>query len=242
MPTQSGLCTVICQIKPAVRGQRRQRLNDKRIESLDSTKACSDTPLPSPWEVSMSTPNEISSGDQKRLADLWSASVQSDTASTQAQVLGFNLRLNLGKAFAAIGATATACVAAAGAAVLNPVALVGLPASIVTAVVAGVAAVAEKMHPLHYVACIVLAEHSEGLTKTEFEEKLRAFLHSAKNAEFPWYLGLTEDRIAKAQQALDEAEGFNDLIKGLRKEKFVSEKDQRLFYAVRNFKLGLLPD
>ena len=156
----------------------------------------------------------------------------------------FNLRLDLAKAFIAVSATATAIASIAGAAALDPISMLKLPASVVAAVSAGIAAVYEKMHPLHYVACIVLADHPNGLNKKELETDLRKFLEESRDKDFPWYLGLTKERLTAASAALGKpaTSGMDDLIKGLKQKRYVEEKDARFFYSVRSFKLGLVPD
>jgi hypothetical protein len=190
----------------------------------------------------MATNGEIPADTLKTLAGLWSASVEEVPSTAQAPIFGFNLRFNLGKALAAVGATASACVATAGAVAMNPVALIGLPVATFSAVAAALAAVYEKMNPLHYVACIELAKHSEGLTKEQLEKQLQSFFDSADHTKFPWYLGLTKDRISLASQAFKANDGLDDLIKGLKQKKYATEKDGRFSYAVPNFTLGLFPD
>ena len=186
----------------------------------------------------------LSPQTRNHLAKQWQAAVQDAPASAeQMQAFGRNFRLDLGKALAAVGATATAISTATRAAAWDPVAMFGLPAATFAAVSAAIAAVCEKMNKAHYVACVVLAEHPEGLTKQEFEKNLRAFINNAKGKSFPWYLGLSEDRINAAAEALGPSEKtqMDDLIKGLKHEKYVKEKDRRFYYAVPNFKLGLMP-
>ncbi len=193
----------------------------------------------------MSNEDEIPQATKDRLTTTWRGIAEELPASAeQIQFMGFNLRLDLSKAFIAVGATATAIASIEGAAALDPISLLKVPASVVAAVSAGIAAVYEKMHPLHYVACIVLAGHPNGLTKDEFEKNLRKFLDDSRNKNLPWYLGLTKTRLTDASAALGEPGkgGMDDLIKGLGQKKYVEETAGRFFHSVRSFKLGLVPD
>jgi hypothetical protein len=98
------------------------------------------------------------------------------------------------------------------------------------------------MGKAYYVACMVLAEHPEGVTKADFEKNLRKFLDDAKGKSFPWYLGLTEDRLKAAADALGPSSDsrIDDLINGLKKAKYIEEeKDGRFHYAVPNYELSL---
>jgi hypothetical protein len=181
---------------------------------------------------------------REHLTGLWQSEVAVEVTpgtAEQAQAIGRNFRLDLGKALAAVAATATAISTAARAAAWDPIAVFGLPAAAFAAILAGIAAVCEKMDKAQYVACVVLAEHPEGLTKADFEKNLRKFLDDAKGKSFPWYLGLTEERLNAAVDALGPSNDsrMGDLIKGLEHEKYIEEKDGRFHYAVPNFKLDL---
>jgi hypothetical protein len=186
----------------------------------------------------------LSPETRKHLASLWQSAVQETPGTAeQMQAFGRNFRLDLGKALAAVAATATAISTAARAAAWDPIAILGLPAAAFAAISAGIAAVCEKMDKAQYVACVVLAEHPEGLTEVDFEKNLRNFLDDAKGKSFPWYLRLTEDRLQAAADALGppNKSGMGDLIKGLKHDKYIEEKDRRFHYAVPDFKLGLTP-
>jgi hypothetical protein len=191
----------------------------------------------------MSAGSRTPSETLAELNSLWKASIQEvPTPPSQAVVGGFNLRFNLAKALTAVGATASACVAAAGVATMNPVALVGLPVSLFSAVAAAIAAVYEKMHPLHYVACIELAKYPQGLTKEELKDRLTDFLASADHTKFPWYLGLTKERLSTAAQAFQAENSIDNLVTGLKQKRYADENDGRIIYTVPNFQLGLFPD
>ena len=182
----------------------------------------------------MASSEQLSPETVHRLEQMWhSAFEDAPTSGAQAQLFGFNLRLNLGKAFAAVSATAVAIASVPGAILLDPLSLLKVPASVLAAVSAGIAAVYEKMVPAHYVACLVLADYPEGLTREDFESKLRDFLRLSHGRTFPWYLGLSTTL---------EENGFNNLIEGLKQKKYVEERGGRFSYAVQNFVLGLSPD
>jgi hypothetical protein len=176
------------------------------------------------------------------LQDLWKQSITTlPQPQAQGTFRGFNLRFNLGKALAAVGATAATCTAAAGAAAMNPVALVGLPVSLFAAVSAAIATVYEEMHPLHYVACVVLAGYPNGLTKAELKDNLDSFFTTADPAKYPWYLGLSKELLSNAEQAYQKGQALDDLVKGLKQKKYAQDSNGRLTYAVPDFELGLFP-
>jgi hypothetical protein len=105
----------------------------------------------------------LSPETRKHLASLWQSAVQHPPGTAeQMQAFGRNFRLDLGKALAAVAATATAISTAARAAAWDPIAMFTLPAAAFAAISAGIAAVSEKMGKANYIACVVLRRIPRG--------------------------------------------------------------------------------
>src|SRR5258708_35694370 len=119
----------------------------------------------------MSNEDEIPQATKDRLTTTWRGIAEELPASAeQIQFMGFNLRLDLSKAFIAVGATATAIASTEGAAALDPISLLKVPARVVAAVSAGVGAGDEEKRPLPDVACILFAGHPNGLHQGELQK------------------------------------------------------------------------
>jgi len=183
--------------------------------------------------------------DFTALDKLWraSASIRTDK-QTQALIGGVNIRLNLAKALKAALETARACisgskfVASHGTDVLSGLETIDTAIGAASSVIA---AVAEKMSELAYVGCMVLCEHEKGVTEKEFEVALSAFVSSAKDKAFSWYTGLSKKRIdAAAEQLRDD--GVPALLKQLKKDDFVVEKDEKFHFRPRHFTWGFRAD
>jgi hypothetical protein len=198
--------------------------------------------------VSEQTSGKIPESDIREIADAFSAATKRLPPDSQAKALlfGVNVRLNVAKAFEAAW-TATkiwlkvqAAGATAGLSLIDGMELAGESFALVTATLK---AIGETVPADVYVACVVLGSAPAGMSEKDFESNLRSFLDNPSSHSFPWYLGLTNKRLADAKQNLSAPNAFGSLMIFLRKNLWVDDVAGGMVKVrPRNFEWGLSSD
>jgi hypothetical protein len=165
------------------------------------------------------------------------------TADPQVQALigGMNVRLNFTEALRAVAAAAHACIAGAKAVASQGADVYSVfeaGAQGFHAAVSAIAAVVEKMSALEYIACVLLSEHPNGLDQGAFEQEINKFLNSADRKEFPWYVGINENKVVEAKEDLTN-DGIAALVDHLKKSGFLEQSDTMLKFTPRHFTWGI---
>jgi hypothetical protein len=99
-------------------------------------------------------------------------------------------------------------------------------------------ALRERLRKSTYAACVVLSGHPDGLTPSELESELKAFVASADAAKLPFYMGFTENFLSNVRKEIDSPRAFETILEDLHKGKWVTESDDRLFFKERHFVWG----
>ena len=89
-----------------------------------------------------------------------------------------------------------------------------------------------------YTACVVLAGHPAGLTASELERELKAFVEGVDAAKLPFYMGFTEEFLTNLRKDIESPGAFQEILKELRDRKWVTESNGRLFFKERHFTWG----
>lgn len=100
-------------------------------------------------------------------------------------------------------------------------------------------ALREQLRKSTYAACVVLSGHPDGLTPSELESELKAFVALADAAKLPFYMGFTESFLSNARKEIESPRAFDVILEDLRKGKWVTESDGRLFFKERHFVWGV---
>jgi len=180
-------------------------------------------------------------GDREELSKAWADSIKTiEDAQVLALAGGMNFRIDLAKALVAVWLTAELylkTVEAATTWTAAPVKLMGIPSKLFAAVVATLDAVREKMNPLVYVACAVLSQAPQGLTKVQLKQKLDDFFADPKSQTLPWYLGVDRTQFHEARGNYEGGEKLDDLIAALHEDKWIENADERMTFKTRHFTL-----
>jgi hypothetical protein len=189
---------------------------------------------------------QLSDSDRNRIKALWDQAIEPigpPQEQTTAQALGFgiNFRVDLGRALVAALETGQV-VASATAAIHDPMnifAWFGVGAEFVAACGSIFASLVQRMRPIDYVTCVVLAKHSQGLTKSELQKSVEEFLEDPKSAQFSWYLGLNEGLIRRAREVLAAKDWLSEVLTQLRKEHFLDEGDAGILkFKSQHYSIG----
>jgi hypothetical protein len=175
------------------------------------------------------------------LADLWTAAVEVEPPPpTKALGFGVNFRIDIKKLFHAAWETFKACVelAVVHGNPTDPVAIAKAGEALYQAAQAVLASIHEKMNPLEYVGCLMLAS-ADGLRAEDFEDRLRVFLTSTGPTYAPSYLGLSDKRLAAARELFAAPGAFADLLALLSKNRWLDQRNGLLHFKPRHVTLGI---
>jgi hypothetical protein len=191
------------------------------------------------------TYGERSDTDRNRLKSLWEEAAEPvnpspEEATAQALAFGVNFRIDLGKALLAAWETSKFVVKATATAHV-PFAWFGwleVGAEFVGAVSTIFASLVQRMRPIDYVTCVVLSNHSQGLTETELRKAVEDFLNDRKVADFSWYLGMNEGLIRRAKEVLAAKDWLAEVLEQLRKTDFLDERQGKLKFKSHHYNIG----
>ncbi len=191
----------------------------------------------------MSTP--LHDTDREQIAKLWQEAVEpvmppQEASVGQALAFGVNFRIHVGKAFQAAWKTSKA-LALAGAAVHGPfsaILWVGVAVEAYGAVTAVFASLVQRMRPIDYVTCAVLAAHPEGRTSDELRADVETFLNNPESVQLGWYLGIDEARLSRAKEVLTAPDWFKKVLETLRTGGFLDEAKDKLRFRSRHVTIG----
>lgn len=186
----------------------------------------------------------LSQAQQHELIQLIKGAVHQLPAdqAVKALAFGLNLRINVLEALKAAYYTTKVCVTTAGCVLVghaSPFEVIEIAGDAWHGVIATCCALAEKMGPLEYPACVYLSSQTEPITDAQFRAGLTEFLTPDSAQELPWYMGMSRRRVAAAFKELSGPDGFRDLMDKLRKREWLIEADGKLTFNPRNFTLGL---
>jgi hypothetical protein len=162
--------------------------------------------------------------------------------NTQALIAGMNLRVDALKALKAVYLTTKLYLKgklAIATGDLRPQEIASLGKMLFDVVVTTLDALRERLRKSTYVACVVLAANPDGLTPVELERELKVFIEDADAAKLPFYMGFTEKFLHTARDEIEFPGGFDVVLDDLRKGKWVTESDGRLFFKERHFVWGV---
>jgi hypothetical protein len=177
----------------------------------------------------------------KDLQDVWREAATAEVVAdpnTQWLLGGVNLRVDLLKALKAAYLTTTLCLKgklAIATGNLGPTEMLALGKLLFDACVTTLDALRERLRNSTYVACVVLAGNQDGLTEVELEREIKAFVDGADAAKLPFYMGFTESYLDEARKEIRSPNAFKVVLDDLRKGKWVTESDGRLFFKERHF-------
>ena len=107
------------------------------------------------------------------------------------------------------------------------------------AVVETLAAIREQVSEEIYLACAVLGGHEQGLTEAELRTEIEQLLNKTDlEVDFPWYLGISKSMLCEAKKRLSAAQGFENLMKGLRDDDWIEDAGERVKFKPRHFTWG----
>jgi hypothetical protein len=161
--------------------------------------------------------------------------------NTQALIGGVNLRVNARKALEAVYLTAQLYLKgklALTTANLGPEEIADMGKMFFELVATTLDALLETLRDSTYVTCVVLAGHPAGLTPVELEQEVKAFVEGADAAKLPFYMGFTDKFLSNVRNQIGSPRAFGTILEDLRKEKWVTESDGRLFFEERHFVWG----
>jgi len=189
--------------------------------------------------------DKVSPADKTRLEALWQnvAAVNRpppETATAQALALGVNFRIHLIKAFQAAWETSKVIVkgTAVAHAPFDIFAWLDVGIDLVGAVEAIFAALVQRMRPIDYVTCVILANHPNGMTPDELSGAVRDFLSGTRADEYAWYLGMNQSRVTRAKEVLANEDWFETVLEKLRETEFLDERQKKLLFRSHDFNLG----
>ncbi len=111
-------------------------------------------------------------------------------------------------------------------------------AELVAAINAVFASLVQRMRPIDYVTCVVLAHHSDGLTRDDLQKAVIDFLNDPDASPFAWYFAMTEDRVRRAKEVIESQRWFETVLENLRKDNLFEERENKLVFRSRNLTVG----
>lgn len=161
--------------------------------------------------------------------------------NTQALLGGVNLRVDARKALKAVYLTTKLYLKgklALATGDLGPQEIASLEKMLFDLVVTTLDALRERLRRSTYAACVVLAGNPTGMTPDELERELKVFVEGAAAAKLPFYMGFTEEFLRSVHNEIESPRAFQTILEDLRKGKWVTESDGRLFFKERHFVWG----
>jgi hypothetical protein len=152
--------------------------------------------------------------------------------NTEALMFGAHYRLRVVSLLEAAWATVKATAAGVQAILtLDPVAFLEMTAEAVTAVIAGLQTVRQKLSAGQFLVAVALSgEH--GLTRPGLAETLK--LYYAIDARlFPWYLGITQELLNRARTQLYNDEQIYHILQGLVDKSLVNVDGEKYTFVDR---------
>lgn len=184
------------------------------------------------------------SGEAQRLTTLWEKAAvpeapPPDQIGAQALAFGVNFRINLREAFKAAWETAQVAVkfTAAIHVPFDPVIWLEVGAEFLSAAQTIFSSLVQRMLPIDYVACVVLA-NSQGMKEIDFQREVVGFLNGANLSDFSWYLGMNDDIVRRAKEVLGNANWFTQVLTRLQQSDFVEDQQGTLKFKSHNFTIG----
>lgn len=158
--------------------------------------------------------------------------------NTQQLLAGMNFRVDARMALKAIYLTTKLYLTGKLALVtgdLGPEEMATLGKDLFDVVVTTLNALRERLRRSTYAACVVLAASPDGMTPAELETGLTSFLEGLAPAKLPFYMGFSENFVTEAHKEINSPRAFDELLTDLRKGKWVTESEGRLFFKARHF-------
>jgi hypothetical protein len=175
----------------------------------------------------------------------WRESFETERSPGPEQALfgRVNLRINMAQALKAVYHTTKLYLKAKVALLTGgatPWEFAELAHDAVEVVIATLNAVRETMSDLPYAACVVLsAAEDRGLTPSEFELALNAFVTDLEWEKLPWYMGFSEKNVDNARKALSNPGAFAALLTKLEDDDWLSHQGDKLVFKARHYVWGL---
>jgi hypothetical protein len=162
--------------------------------------------------------------------------------NTQALLAGVNFRVDISKAIKAAYLSTKLYLKgklALASGQVGPLEIGSLGKMLFDVVVASLDAVRESFtYKSTYAACVVLAGFPAGLTPSELESELKAFVEGADAAKLPFYMGFTEKYLTGVRKEIESPHAFEEIQNELIDRKWVTESNGRLIFKERHFTWG----
>jgi hypothetical protein len=158
----------------------------------------------------------------------------------KAPILGVNFRIDLLKAVRATWETAKVVVKAkvAAAVPFDPVTWFGIGIEALSAVRSIVSSLVETMRPIDYVTYLILSTKPDGMTETELEEGVLNFLKNPQSVDFAWYLGMSGDRLSRAEEVTQQQGWLSTVLNNLQQKDMLERHGAMLAFKSRHFTVG----